>query len=241
MLVSRSSYLKLFKARARKAIIFPRQFFCISLLLALWMSFLGCTPLASQEYEDRTEHQKNLQKLKPSIEQKAPKRKAWHRVSQPRYEINFGRKRSGDGLVYSNELEAWARNRNLLLKPDLALRGLQDFEAALIPSSGLRFHLDAPVFSRVYLYLDLVTYRPLGKNKQAKSPLSWLEVIVNGRSLKISYQAFQSGPFLSSPLVIPVELEYIPEGKLEVFLRPAPHETKFAIWDAFVSSHPLNL
>ena len=199
-------------------------------LLVLGIALGGTyAPLASQS---------DLEKINPSPQNAAPKRMAWTRPQRALYEINFGRSYSGHTVIYFNELEAWARNRNLLLLPDLALRGLQNFEAVLIPASGLRFKLDAPTFSRVYLYLDLATYKSLEKKNLGKTSLSWLEVIVNGYSLKIVYQGAQAGRFIQSPLVIPVELEQIPEGKLQVFLRPAPHETRFAIWDAFVSSYP---
>ena len=226
----------------------------ISCLLLAFTLLLGtillgnCRQLASEEYGDLEKGQKALRRVSSSSPSKAPKRifMSWKRTKAPLYEINFGRKYSSQGPVYFNELEAWARNRNLVLLPDLALRGLKDFEGTLIPSSGLRFHLDAPVFSRVYLYLDLATYKALGKIKLPRTALNWLEIIVNGHSLKIVYQGYQSGPFIQSPLVVPVELEQISkEGKLEILLRPDPHtsyggyKARFAIWDAFVSSqHP---
>ena len=228
------------------------------LLLGMGIVFGGaCLPLASQEYKQNSNAKASgLEKVDPKSaappayrqpleQEKAPKRMAWTKALQPRYEINFGREYPAQGLVYFNELEAWGRNHNLLLLPDLALRGLQDFEAARIPDTGLTFELDAPVFSRVYLYLDLAAYRPLGEAGEAslhKAPLSYLEVLVNGHSLKTVYyktRGTQPGTLIPSPLVVPVELEHIPYGKLQVLLRPGPQKNNFAIWDAFVSSYPL--
>ncbi len=157
-------------------------------------------------------------------------------------------------FVTAGELAVWARNRNLVLVDDCGLGDLRDGVAELIPSTGLRFTLSAPGKSRAFLYLDLVSFRPLpgfrphltpmcdttrdqvtipdSGNVQLRQPL-WLEVIVNGRVVRTLYQG--GGTYLQSPVRIAVDRELLRKRRLNVELRPSPGEAFFAIWDVVVS------
>ncbi len=190
--------------------------------------------------ETREAKAKGLSKFSPSPKQRI----AWEKVASPIYEINFNKQDSNNSIVYAKELGQRAKENRLELVPDSSLRGMQDFEAAVIPSSGLRFELDAPVFSRVYLYLDLVSYKASGDKKNRdgvypKAKAYWLEISVNSHKLKLLYQSPVHQ--IKSPLVIPIDLEYIPRGKLKVLLQPSLEAGAiFAIWDVFVSRHSKN-
>lgn len=90
-----------------------------------------------------------------------PQARANPNESGENYEINFGADPTTGRFITALELEAWARNQNLLLVPDRPFRELRDGVAAAIPPEGLYFELDAPGPGRNYLYLDFATYRPL--------------------------------------------------------------------------------
>ena len=165
-----------------------------------------------------------------SLKSFAPqKHNNWTKPLEPKYEINFGKETPDYRIIYTNELFQWGETRNLILQKDLALRSLQDFEAVIVEPYGLRFRLDAPEFSRLYLYLDLVSYRAKENSQPRKN--SYLEVLVNGYSLRTFYNPI---PNLA---IVTVDLEHIQHGWLDILLRGTRLENaNFAIWDAFVSS-----
>jgi hypothetical protein len=149
------------------------------------------------------------------------------------YEINFGADPASGRFITALELEAWARNQNLLLVPDRPFRELRDGVAAAIPPEGLYFELDAPGPGRNYLYLDFATYRPLVNPNLPR--VRWIEVIINGETAATLYQG--GGAYLKSPEVVIIEREHAMDGKVRVWLRPSPGDGMFAIWDAFVSRY----
>ena len=172
--------------------------------------------------------------------------------------INFPRK--GKEFSRTEELDIWARNRNLLLIPDCSTGGIRNHVAESIPPHGVQFELEAPGEGRAFLYLDLVSFRPLQAYKPFKesflcnpdrdrefypdatrlSPrVRWLEVIVNGRVVKTIHKG--AGVFIHSPIMITIDREWSQDRKLNVFLRPSPGEGYFAIWDAFVSQYQEDL
>lgn len=161
-------------------------------------------------------------------------------------------------FLTAQELEVWARNRNLRLQLDCPNGALQNYIAEAIPSQGLEFTLAAPGRSRVFLYLDLVAFRPAqdntlrvegeceagsdlirypGKMKGLLSRVQWLEVIVNGKVLKTLYQG--GGVFIRSPVEVIVNREDMMDRILRIRLLPSPGSGFFAIWDVFASRRPL--
>ncbi len=151
--------------------------------------------------------------------------------SGERHEINFGADPATGRFITAVELEAWARNQNLMLLPDRPFRELRDGVAAAIPPEGLYFELDAPGPGRNYLYLDFATYRPLVNPNLPR--VRWIEVIINGDIAATLYQG--GGAYLKSPEIVTIEREHAMDGKIRVWLRPSPGDGIFAIWDAFVS------
>lgn len=157
-------------------------------------------------------------------------------------------------FVTARELRVWARSRNLVLVDDCGLGGLRDGVAAVVPSTGLEFELIARGTGRRFLYLDIVSFVPLGAYRphsmitcdtgrdqisfpgrsdvQLERPL-WLEVSVNGKVLKTLYQG--GGTFIVPPVRITVERDVPKHGKLKVRLLPSPGEAFFAVWDVMVS------
>ena len=151
----------------------------------------------------------------------------------PVYEINFGLPEQGGALVTRHELELWARNRNMLVRPDSPRRNLQDELAEVIPETGLEFTLDMPGTGRAYLYLDLVGYEPLSEPETGR--VHWLEVFANGKLVATLYQG--GGAFLQPPIAVLIEREHAMDRKLRVLLRPSPGDGTVAIWDAYVSRY----
>ncbi len=170
-------------------------------------------------------------------------------------EMNFNHENSSSGFITSRELRIWASQRNLALAPDCPLQNLQDFEAATIPAEGISFSLQPRYHGRQYLYLDLVTYTPLSEanpegDEGLCSPsltgsrrvqgaeldlpsMQWLTIYVNGKKTRTLYMG--RDVLIQSPVVIPIEREYLQGGKISVLLRPGPGDSIFAIWDAFLS------
>ena len=149
------------------------------------------------------------------------------------YEINFGADPNTPFRVHA-ELERWARNHNLLLVSDSPMRNLQDGLARVIQPGGLRFSLKMPEgVGRAWLYLDLVSYRPLGSYQF--SQVHWLDIYSNGILLKILYQG--GGSFLKTPYRLPIDREYARDGIVRIELRPSPGDSSWAIWDAFISKY----
>ena len=149
------------------------------------------------------------------------------------YAINFSAQQNPAQVIYFKDLEVWARNRNLVLLPDLPLFGLQDFEGMAIPNYGVSFHLDSPRDSRVFLVLDFATYQRQKKLAPDWGKLDWLEVKVGGNSVAILNQG--KGQFLPQPVVLTIEKEWLVQGRLDVFLQASPRKAStFIIWDAFV-------
>ncbi len=130
----------------------------------------------------------------------------------------------------ARELDIWARNHNLALIPDSPLRDLQDFEAEVIPEQGAEFKLVAPGAGRVFLYLDMVTFRTLSTETMK---VHWLDILVNGHPVRTIYSGGGADPV--SPLIIPIDREFMDRRMLRIQLRPAPGDGFFAVWDAFVS------
>lgn len=145
-------------------------------------------------------------------------------------EINFGRKETIGRFMPSRELDIWARNHNLALVPDSPLRDLKDDEAEVIPEQGAEFSLVAPGSGRVFLYLDMVVFRTLSAETMK---VQWLDISINGRTIRTIYAG--GGADLVSPLIIPVDREFMDRRVMRIKLRPAPGDGFFAIWDAFVS------
>ncbi len=162
-------------------------------------------------------------------------RKPWVAVETTVHEIHFNTKNSNEKILDYRDLKAWGENRNFTILPDLPFRGIQDFEAAVIVPDGLSFSLDATGFHRNYLYLDMVTYTI--PEKSPKKQVNWIDVIVNGRSLAIFYEKSQK-ILIVSPLIVPIEREDMPYGKIHVILKSSPNAFHFAIWDAFVTRFP---
>lgn len=172
------------------------------------------------------------------------------------HEINFGKSSKYGRYITASELSQWGLNRKLSLVRDCSFRDLQDFEAEVIGASGMQFTLDAPGEGRIFIYLDLVTFLPqthyepsqdeqyclsseesryYPEFKNAVSGVRYLEIIVNGHSLKTVYTG--EGTFLLSPVKIEVDREFIFRRKLNVTLKPSPGETFFAVWDVYTSKH----
>jgi len=178
--------------------------------------------------------------------------------AEPPHEINFGHEAKYGRFFPFNELESWATGRNLVVLPDCPLRDMRDGESEIIPAEGMSFELSAPRPGRVYLYLDMVVFRPAAAYNplldgihcvpgadtvRMESPkvqdvkqVRWLTVEVNGKILKTVYVG--GDEYLRSPLVIQVEREVLRDGKLKVRLLVSPGEGFFSIWDAFVSASP---
>lgn len=169
-------------------------------------------------------------------------------------EIDFGHDASHGRFFSGIEIDQWAVNRNLIALPDCAFRGLEDNEAEIISPDGMAFDLRSPGPGQVYLYLDMVVFRPrraynallddihckAGSDRVQMEPLQvqdikqvrWLSVQVNGRTLKTVYVG--GNTFLRSPLVIAVPRE-VNQDRLRVRLSVSPGDGFFAVWDAFAS------
>ena len=204
-----------------------------TLLLSLLFGHMYCQALASQEksqYHQKTKQKHTQLKIAPTLTIQSPiEIKEWQ--SLPTLEINFGFKRNPQSVIYSNELETQARNRNLLLIADSPARGLLDNEAEVIHSYGLRFKLDSPWPASTYLYLDLVSYRV--RENTEMTQINWLEVKVNGHQAALLYAG--GNTFFASPVIVPLERNWLKARQNLIELIPAPHAPVFAIWDAFIS------
>ncbi|MCE9597175.1 MAG: hypothetical protein K8S54_04330 [Spirochaetia bacterium] len=174
--------------------------------------------------------------------------------TEPR-EVNFGHESRYGRFFPYNELASWASARNLVVLRDCPLREIQDDEAEIIPTEGMEFTLSAPEGEQVFLYLDLVTFRPAaaynplmdgihcipGEDRvtmesgqvQDVKQVRWLTVNVNEHELHTVYVGGET--YLRSPLVVPVPREFVKRGVVNVRLQVSPGEGFFAIWDSFVS------
>jgi hypothetical protein len=172
-------------------------------------------------------------------------------------EIDFGHAEEHGRFFSGIEIEQWAVSRNLLPLPDCNLRDLADGEAEIISPDGMEFDLKSPGPGRVFVYLDMVVFRPrssynpllddihckAGEDRVEAEPrmvqdvkqVRWMSVEVNGRVLKTVYVGGTT--FLRSPLVVAVPREYNGE-RLKVRLTVSPGEGFFAVWDAFASRSP---
>lgn len=173
-------------------------------------------------------------------------------------EINFGSEARYGRFMSFIELESWATGRNLTVLRDCPFRDLDDGEAEIIPAEGMDFSLSSPRDGRVYLYLDMVVFRPAASynpltdaihcqtggegvrmnndRTQELKQVRWLSVEVNGRTVKTVYAG--GDVYLRSPIVIPIEREVARGGTLNVRLTVSPGDGFFAIWDTFVSVSP---
>jgi len=147
------------------------------------------------------------------------------------YEKNFGKDETSGKYITARELKIWAGNHNLVTVDDSPIRSIQDFEAEVIPPSGLKFNMSAPGSGRVFLHLDLVQFKPVQSSQLMK--VYWLEIIVNGHILHTIYQGGRS--YFKSPVIVVVDREHTIDRQLRINLRPAPGEGFFAIWDAYAS------
>lgn len=169
-------------------------------------------------------------------------------------EIDFGHNEDHGRFFSSVEIDQWAVSRNLVALPDCGLRDLNDGEAEIISPDGMEFVLKSPGPGRVFVYLDMVVFRPrsnynpllddvhcqAGSDRIQVEPrmvqdvkqVRWMSVEVNGRILKTVYVGGTT--FLRTPLVVEVPREYN-AARLNVRLSVSPGEGFFAVWDAFVS------
>ena len=177
----------------------------------------------------------------------------------PPASIQFPRRPLGSGarMVTAGELNVWARGRNLVLVDDCGLGGLKDGLAEVIPSRGLDFVLSSQTSGRLFLYLDLVSFRPLQSFRAHLTPLCrtgrdqvvvqdggsvqlqkpfWLEVVVNGHVVKTLYQG--GGTYIQSPVRVEIDRTIPRRGLLNVRLLPSPGDSFFAVWDVLVSDSP---
>lgn len=155
-------------------------------------------------------------------------------------EIDFGADPAHRHFITAREMELRARSLNLLLLPDDPARNLQDFRAETIPAYGKEFELRAPGRGRVYLHLDMVSFAALDAEEgdaaaTRHQKVRWMEIFVNGHLLKTVHMG--GGVYVKSPLVLLIEREHTMDRRLRVRLRPAPGDSFFAIWDAYVSRH----
>lgn len=172
-------------------------------------------------------------------------------------EIDFGHGEEHGRFFSAIEIEQWAVSRNLVELPDCPLRDLQDSEAEIISPDGMEFTLRSPGPGRVFVYLDMVVFRPRstynpllddlhcrpGADQVQAEPrmvqdvkqVRWMSVEVNGHTLKTVYVGGTT--FLRSPLVIAVPREHN-AANLKIKLTVSPGEGFFAVWDAFASRSP---
>jgi len=172
-------------------------------------------------------------------------------------EIDFGHNEEHGRFFSSIEIDQWAVSRNLVALPDCSLRDLNDGEAEIISPEGMDFDLKSPGPGRVFVYLDMVVFRPRsnynpllddlhcqgGADRLEVDPrmvqdvkqVRWMSVEVNGRSLKTIYVGGTT--FLRTPLIVEVPREYN-SARLKVRLSVSPGEGFFAVWDVFVSRSP---
>lgn len=163
--------------------------------------------------------------------------------------------RTSEQYMTARELSIWGKGRNMYLLPDCPNGDLQDHIAKVIPPEGISFYLNTPGQGRVFLYLDIVSYRPLSayrphldgnKCDTERNVVSfpmvkgskfnrvrWLEVIVNNRPLGMIYQG--DNLYIQSPLRLTVDREFLMRKSMHIQLIPSPGDTFFAIWDAYVS------
>ena len=154
------------------------------------------------------------------------------KLKHPVFSINFGFKSNPKNVIYANELESQAKNRNLLLVSDNPAQSLLDHEAEVIPNYGLRFFLDSPnPLSFAYLCLDLVSYKY--QDNAPKTQVNWLSVKVNKKQIALLYSGGER--FFDSPVVIPIERILLKSHKNHIELLPSPHSPVFAIWDVFIT------
>jgi hypothetical protein len=170
-------------------------------------------------------------------------------------DLLFSNENSPYGFMTYRELAIWGSSRNLGAVADCPQHELQNHIAALIPVTGLKYNLYVPYKKRMYLYLDLVSFRPLtdfkkGSESQYCTPslsgqslhtektfdlpqIQYLEVRFNGLPVKRIYMG--GGVFPVTPVIIPVDRENVVKGVLRVELRPSGSGVFFAIWDSFIS------
>ncbi len=175
------------------------------------------------------------------------------------FEVDFTPESTAIQFITERELKVWGNARNLALIGDCPFRNLNDGVAAVIPHYGLDFELQSRGNVRQFLYLDLVTFMPLNEYDDSLASgycrpslngkishthqsgfdmpiVHWLEVRINGVKAGLYYMG--GGAFLLTPLVIPIEREHIKQGRIHVQLVPSTENGFFAIWDAFISTHP---
>lgn len=129
------------------------------------------------------------------------------------------------------ELETWAIYQSYSLDPDSGW--IQDSICHMVPETGFKFLLQKKNAGKgtVYLYLDLVQFRPLPKTRFKPKKLN---VFVNGRKKAVVYSE-RSKPF-ANPLEIALEPSEYPDGNIEVELIPSQNVRGrfWGIWDAYV-------
>ena len=169
-------------------------------------------------------------------------------------ERDFNGKEDPERVITALDLRHWAQGKNLRLVEDCPYRDLEDGEAWTIPPTGLSFTLGTPDRRRHYLYLDLVTFRPVHyptdldcvskenrpvyvREQNFDLPgMHWLEVRIGGKTAGLIH--FGSGVFPATPLVFPVDRDLVHRNRVEIELIPSDRNVIFAVWDAFLSIEP---
>jgi len=129
------------------------------------------------------------------------------------------------------ELETWAIYQSYSLDPDSGW--IQDSICRMVPETGFKFLLQKRNAGKgtIYLYLDLVQFRPLPKTRFKPKKLN---IFVNGKRKAILFSE-HSKPF-ANPLEITLEPSEYPDGNIEVELVPSQNTRGrfWGIWDAYV-------
>ncbi|MDX1961291.1 MAG: hypothetical protein SFU98_22170 [Leptospiraceae bacterium] len=154
--------------------------------------------------------------------------------------INFTQKsESGESLAKEDfagyhELKRWASFQNIFLQPDNPMGMLKDGICRMIPETGLKFYLEAPVETKkkIYLFLDITTYE---NPNNVNIPNRRLKVYIGGK-LKTTI-LFQQGHVEENPARITLEPSDLKAGRINVFLEPdvTTGGRFWGIWDAFYS------
>jgi hypothetical protein len=152
--------------------------------------------------------------------------------------INFNHKgENGEALSKEDfmgyhELKRWASSQNIYLQPDSPLGAIKDGICRMIPETGLKFYLEAPIETKkkIYLYLDLTTYENLNKSKV---PPRSIKVYISGKLKKIIY--FKEDHQEENPAIISLEPSDLQSGRINIFLDPSSTSGGrfWGIWDAF--------
>lgn len=150
----------------------------------------------------------------------------------PKLEFGLDSEQLPEDFATFPELETWAIYQSFELDPDSGW--IQDSICRMVPETGLRFLLEKnanKTKSTVFLYLDMVQFRPLAKGKFKPKKLT---IFVNGRA-KLSLFSEPSKPF-PNPVEIPLEPSEYPDGKIYVELVPSQNTRGrfWGVWDTYL-------